>query len=78
MDAAAREREEQLRKSLGLSDETTPEPVAWTVEASHDGSLCQPFLMRQDAALYASNKREIHPDVKWTLVPLHRTSVEPT
>lgn len=49
------------------------EPVAWSVEASHDGSLCRPFLLRKDACTYANTKAPQHPGVKWTVVPLYRS-----
>lgn len=46
-------------------------PIAYTVQASHDGSYCPPFLFRMDAANYQRQKSEMHPGVTWTIVPLY-------
>lgn len=58
--------------------ETTAPPVAWCVEASHDGSLSPPVAFRQDAVLHQQNMREQHPGITWTLVPLYRRSAVET
>lgn len=67
---------QDLLGPLRYSDETAGEPVAWCVEASHDGSLSPPTALRMDAASHQTNMRAIHPGITWTLVPLYRRVAE--